>query len=112
MSRFINFNYLSPTPAVDDLTFSNEPRENKKKQEKRRFPLPERLESDSNYTLEKPQKYFDDFIDNSESLPFIPKIQRKGSSGFSLFMSQTSDPVTSHPYYPEIKSLSLESFTH
>lgn len=41
--------------------------------------LPEKYASDTNYTLEKPQKHFEDFIDNSSSLPFIPKLQNHGS---------------------------------
>ncbi len=36
--------------------------------------LPTKYANDTNYTLPKPQKMFEDFIDNSEGIPFIPKL--------------------------------------
>lgn len=75
----------------------------------RKYPLPERLRCDTNYTLPKPQLcYFEDFVDNSEELPFIPKMHP--SRRRSLFSLGSATLADCHPYQHEVDQLNLERF--
>eukprot|EP00347_Sterkiella_histriomuscorum_P023761 403333475 len=68
----------------------------------RKYPLPSHLANDTNHTLDKPQRHFEDSVDNIAGTPFIPKMpaykRKRGglmdlmASGYSFNCIDDSKP--------------------